>query len=878
MRLRPLAIVTILLAIQMNVPAQTRADWYIDKPIQAIEFTGLVNVRENELTGITDSFVGKLFSEPLFLDLQRRLYALDYFEQIVPNAVKADDAGSAVIIEFQVKERPVIDVIDFSGNRRIGRNQLLDVILLKRGDMITRSKLRVDEEAIKSLYLEQGFPDISVSGEFTEEEDGNTLQFTISEGTQISIREIQFIGNTFASDSTLRGVIESKVRNLFNKGLYQASTTEGDRGRIEAWYHQRGYVDAQVVDVEHVFEDDPEENRRYLTLRFLVEESLQWTYGGVVFDGNTIFSDEELEALMVLDEGETFDLNRFDFDYQRIMDKYFEDGYIFNQITREEIRNEADQTVSFRINIVEHGRAHIENIVFRGNDKTQDFVLYRELPLEVGDIFSATRIREGLQNLANLQYFAAITPETPMGSADGLMDLIINVEESSTADISFGVAFGGTDEFPVSAQIKWQDRNFLGRGQTFGIQGIVSPQNQQLSFNFLERWLTGRRWSGGVSLLFERSVVTNITQDALYPIYDDETVPDPFQTDRYVFTDDTTYDGIDYPAGAPFPAQNPTDTDISTYNLQPEWEYLGESTVSIPSEYRMSYNAYTISLGANTGYTFRTPLGRLTPRTSLNTGINYITYDDTIYRPANQTTRENLNRWQFKNTWTLGASLDRRDYIYSPASGYMADQSFSFTGGVLFGNRHYIRTGSTVEAFATLLNIPTSSDWSFKLVLGAHSEFDTVVPNIYLKSDSNLYYAPASSDFLSIDGMFNARGWPYELGGWALWNNWVELRMPISEQVIWFDTFLEGAIMANGNEDWTSRDRLGEITARDWKFSMGSGIRFVIPQFPIRLYLAKRFTINDSNDIDWVTGNLFNSNSSEGGGLELVFTIGSEFF
>jgi len=397
---RRLALFTIFLVTAFQVSGQSDPNWYLNKPIQAIEFTGLESVKINELTGITDPFVGKPFTEPTFLDLQRRLYALDYFEQIIPNAVKADAEGTAVIIEFQVKERPVIIDIEFTGNRRIGKNQLLDVILLKRGDMITRGKLRVDEEAIRSLYLERGFPAVTVSSEFIEENAENIVRFTITEGNQISIEAIQFIGNNFASDSSLRGVVESKVRNIFNKGLFQASLVQSDRNRIEAWYHERGYIDARVVDVEQTLQDDPEESRQYLTLRFLIEEGIQWTYGGVAFDGNTIFTDQSLNDLIRLEPGEIIDLRSFDFDYRRIMDRYYEDGYIFNQITREEIRDEAEQTVSFRINIVERGRAHIESIVFRGNEKTQDFVLYRELPLEVGDVFSATRIREGLNTPA----------------------------------------------------------------------------------------------------------------------------------------------------------------------------------------------------------------------------------------------------------------------------------------------------------------------------------------------------------------------------------------------------------------------------------------------------------------------------------------------
>ncbi len=874
----------LFLGVSALVFAQSDAEWYLDKPIRAIEFVGLEDISENELEAIVEPFVGEDFSEQRFLELQRRLYALDYFEQIIPNAVRADGSENAVIIRFEVVERPVITDIEIEGNNRLGRNRILDVTLLKRGDMVTRSKLRIDEEAIRTLYLEQGFPDVIVSSEFieNEEDEENIVRFIVDEGNQISIESIVFVGNNFATDSTLQGEMQLREQNLFNKGLFNAARLEQDRNRIRRYYNEFGFIDAEVVETEQTLREDEERDRSFMTITLYIEEGQQYSYGGVTFDGNTIFTDEELADLIRLEEGEILDLNTFDADYQRVADRYYEDGYIFNEIRRNEVRDEEERVVSFAISIVERNRAHIENVIFRGNEKTRDYVIEREVPLEVGDVFSATKIREGLRNLANLQYFSAITPETPPGSADGLMDLIINLEESSTADITFGLAFGGNQEYPVSAQIQWQDRNFLGRGQTFGIQGIASPINQQISFNFLERWLFGRRWSGGLNLLFERSIVDNVPQDAIAPIYadeDDDAVPDPFSADDYVFTEDgTIHDGREFDAGDRFPGI-PTSDQINDLNLQTEWDYLGGSNANIPDENLMSYEAYAIRLAANTGYTFRTPVGRLIPRTTIATSINYITYDDTLFRPADSTTRENLDTWRFKNSWTLGAALDNRDFIFSPSSGYRLDQSITFVGGWLSGQRHYSQTRSLAEVFFTLWDVPVG-EWSWKMVLGMQSELSFILPNFYLNERDDRYFdAVSATDLLRINGFFNARGWPFESGGSALWNNWIELRMPLAEQVIWWDTFFEMATLRGFDNDevWNTRERLNDLEWQDWKFTIGSGIRFVIPQFPIRLYLAKRFQVGPDGEIDWQQGNLF-SGDDENAGLDLVFSIGAEFF
>lgn len=191
-------------------------------------------------------------------------------------------------------------------------------------------------------------------------------------------------------------------------------------------------------------------------------------------------------------------------------------------------------------------------------------------------------------------------------------------------------------------------------------------------------------------------------------------------------------------------------------------------------------------------------------------------------------------------------------------------------GGLLFGERHYIRSDSVAEAFFTLWDGHIGRRRT-KGVLGIQSSLAVIMPNFYLSESSGRYFNPSDTDKVRRDGMFNARGWPFERGE-ALWNSWVELRMPLSEQVIWFDTFVEGARL------YENRTDIGQGGLEDMRFTIGSGIRFVIPQFPVRLYLAKRFQFDENGNVEWQTGNLFSGGGGEGRGLDLVFTIGAEFF
>ncbi len=855
-------------------------DWYLDQPIRDITFIGLASVSEADLLPIVEPYLGEPFTERRFLELQRRLYALDFFVSILPEAVRPE-SGTGVIIQFTVDERPTVDEIQFNGNRRVRTADLLDAVLLKTGDMITLAKRRADEQAIRSLYLERGYPDVDVSSSVEEIDTDRGIEhivaFDVSEGRQVTIREIQFSGNTFASESTLRGRMDSKAQNIFNSGVYQSRTLEEDRIRIEQYYHERGYVDAAVVDITEEFERDDEAERTYLVLTVFIEEGEQYTFGGITFEGNTIFSDEELAELIRVREDSVLNSVRLQEGVSAVQDIYYQNGYIFNAFNLIEHRDEQGLSLSLTMTVTEQARAHIENIIVRGNTKTEDYVIEREIPLVVGDVFNVARIREGIQNLTNLQYFSTINPETPQGSVDGLMDLIINVEEAQTADIRFGVSFGGSTEFPVAAQVGWSDTNFRGRGQTLGFEVQLSPIDQLLTVNFLERWLAGQRWSLGADVSVNRRVRSGVPQDLLGPVFSEDdinAVPDPFQG-YYVFNSDTEYpvgSGTTYLAGELFP-DVVTQLLIDEYDLVTDYEYAGGLT-AIPDQYLMDYTEWSVSIGGNTGYRFRTPLGTLALSTSLRSSLTYIGYDPTQARPSDPVLRADLGEWQLVNKLALATTLDRRRGLFlSPSSGYLLKQAVTFTGGVLLGDRHYIRTDSTAEAYLTLFDLPVAELWSWKLVLAAHSDISFILPQFWMPADYAAFVGEpvAGTDLLQTNPMFIARGWDAVTGGEALWNNWLELRMPIAEQVLWLDMFVDAVSL------WEDPSQITTLGRENVLFSLGGGIRFTIPQFPIRLYLAKRFTLEETG-VRWQQGDYFIWNETPTGGLDFVFAIGADFF
>ncbi len=851
-----LAAFAVLLAAAVPLSAQeAAADWYVDKPIKDFTFTGLVTVKEADLKAVLKQYIGQKFSQdsgggfPLLTEMQDKLYALDYFDSIEPNAVPGDDAKTTLIINFTVKEHPSIVSIDVTGNATVRAGEITDKILLKKGDLANNTRLKADVEAVRSLYLDKGYSDVSVSASFVPADKDNTVRavFTVVEGTPTTIKEIHFSGNTFASESTLRGLMKTKAQFLFDSGVFQESKLEEDKASIVSYYNDHGFVDAAIEKVTRDVQSQG--GRNYLVLTLYVKEGDQWNFGGLKFSGNQVFSTDTLSALVYQKPGKTLSMQKLQADIGRVQELYQRNGYIFNQFARDESRDAATHTITYTLKITETDKAHIESIIFKGNTKTKESVLRRGLPFEEGDVFDAAKFVQGYQYLQNLQYFKTVAYDLPTGSAFGLINVVFTVEETSTADINFGIVFSGGD-FPVSGTIKWNERNFQGKGQTVGVDLEASPIKQIVALNFYEPWMFGVPWSGGLSVSLDHELQQNVLQDILPPIFGDGqtaiAAPDPYATRQ---------------------------------------DYLNAlaSGATIPSQYLMSYDSFNLTFGANTGYTFTFPFGRLSFTGGYTPQLRYVNYDQTLYRPFEENVRDNNKTWNFIDRVAMGTTLDGRDIYWNPTKGYLASQNFTFVGGILFGSRDYIRTDTTLEGFLTIFDIPVTEGWDLQLVAAAHSSLSMILPNYALDSATGTWGWQTKTDYtdqLYIDGMTVGRGWR-QLYGNALWDNKFELRMPIIKEAIWLVGFFDAAALWDtpfaglAAPPATSID---QASIDQFYFSFGFGIRFTIPQFPIRLYLAKGFRISNGA-VDWSSFDNIPGHLSIGGvSFGFVISLGGDVF
>ena len=770
--------------------AQVQEDWYKDKEIVSFKFKGLRAVQASDLSGIFSKYKGQKFSDEIYLEILQHLYDLDYFIDIQPQAVPADPSYSYVRLEFFFVEKPFVKKIKFTGNNAVRSGTLLEKCALKKDTIYNEDKLRSDTLSIRAFYLEKGYSNINVSTNVEEDKEDNSVsvEYVVNEGMQTVVSKIFFEGNEKIADKVLKKVLATKEAGIIRSGAFQESMIENDKELIKFYYGEKGYINGHIENIRQEIDPESDDVKQRIILTYIIYEGEQFVYEGVNFTGNRIFKTDELEAKIKLEKGDVFNLKRLEMGYNAIADLYFENGYSATQISKKDIVDETARTIKYEIEIKESKRSHVENVIIRGNTKTKDYVIMRELLFTSGDVFSKKRFFNSLRNIYNLRYFSSIVPDVKPGSEDGLLDVILNVEETSTANIQFGITFSGVSDantFPMSIFLQWEERNLVGRGSELSANVTAGPDKQSATLGYTENWFLGLPLAVGFELSATHKQEFSF-QDILPPFG----VPDP------------------YPS-------------LDDY----------KADISLAEAYKMKYDRAEFGFGINSSYRWYPLFATLTLRGGINFNLVKNFYDASLYRPFDEAIRHQREAWRFSNNLWTRFSVDNRDFVYDPSKGWFLSQQFSFFG--IFPkieSEYFFRSETKGELYFTLLDYPVAESWHLKFVLAFYSGFSFQVPTTG-KSISRL-------NKLTIDGMFNGRGW-YNAGGAGqgdvMQNNWIEFRMPLAQGIISFDFFFDAIAT---KPDLKS---LKSLSINDYFFSIGPGVRFTLPQFPLRLMFANTF-------------------------------------
>ncbi|EDP63766.1 surface antigen D15 [alpha proteobacterium BAL199] len=406
--------------------------------------------------------------------------------------------GNALLVN--VVENPIINRLAFEGNNRIKDEELSREVELRPRVVFTRTRVQQDVQRIVEIYRRSGRYGVTIEPKVIQQPQNRVdLVFEINEGELTPVRTISIVGNKRFSDSTLRGVIQTKesafYRFLSNADTYDPDRLSFDRELLRRFYLESGYADFQVLSA--VAELTP--NREAFVVTFTIEEGQPYTFGKIGFDiALPRINEDDLKELLVTETGERYNSTKVDESVDAITDKLGNLGYAFVDVRPKAGRNPDDRTIDITYQIGEASKVFVDRIDIVGNVRTLDRVIRREMNLVEGDAFNVSNMRRSERRIRNLGFFKSVKVTNAEGSAPDRTNVQVAVEEQPTGEISFGIGYSSVEA--VIGDVGIRERNLLGRGQDlrFGVSGSASSTEYDISFT--EPYFLGRDVSAGFDL------------------------------------------------------------------------------------------------------------------------------------------------------------------------------------------------------------------------------------------------------------------------------------------------------------------------------------------------------------------------------------------
>lgn len=442
----------------------SRAVSFEGKKIRKINVKGLVNTGESEVLDALTFKTGSVVTGPEISQSIRNIYRTGRFDDV---RIDMEEKAKGVEVTVILEERPLIKQIEFKGNDEIGETDLSEAVkdILAADMVLNESRINEAVAVILDKYAEDGFEDTTVNTFKIIDQKKKTcrLIIRIKEGDEVRVQVIKIKGTRNFKEDKIIGVMDTHIDDWLHSGIFKKTEYEKDKQNIIQFYKKNGYINARITDDKLVYRIEGKKRKKgkklYITIT--LTEGEQYNFGAYTITGNSLFTEKEIREVLEMKQGEIFNQETFEQDVQRLQQKYSERGYIFAGIRPYAVTDDEKRVVGYDIRIAEGEIAHIESIILRGNTKTKDYVVLRELIIKEGEIFNTAKIRRSQERIYNLGFFKNVVLDVKPGSAEGLMNLIIEVEEQMTGLITLGLVYGTVDGFGGYEEVS--ENNLLGR-------------------------------------------------------------------------------------------------------------------------------------------------------------------------------------------------------------------------------------------------------------------------------------------------------------------------------------------------------------------------------------------------------------------------------
>ncbi|SDS36887.1 Beta-barrel assembly machine subunit BamA [Polaribacter sp. KT25b] len=518
-------LVPFALLFTFNSTAQTVKDTIINNNISfekgkeyilgGITVTGLKKFSEETVkvfTGLRDGQTIKLPGDKLTSSI-KKLYESKQFSNVDVYLAKLD--GETVYLQFDVQELPQLNKVKITGVKKSKAKELIKDAELKLGAMLTDNLIVTTKNYITKKYTDKGFLKTKVNLDVQKDSsDINSVNINVfvDKGSKIKIKDIVFTGNKELSDKKLRKVMSNTKRKFigrFWKGSkYIEEDYQEDLESILDKYSRLGFRDARILSDNISWNDD-----NTININIDLEEGKQYRFADILFVGNKEYSDNQLRAILRIEKGDVYNgavlKERVKGDgsptSEDLSTMYQDSGFLFSQVNAVETKVQND-SITVEIRIREDDKARIKKVTVSGNDKTNDHVIFRELRVKPGDLFSRSAIIRSIREIGQLGFFDQnVTPDVVPDYQNKTADIDFTVAEKGGSQIELQGGYGG-GSFIGTLGLSFNNfsiRNLfnkdaykplpMGDGQSLSLRLQTSRTFNTYSFSFTEPWLGGRK-------------------------------------------------------------------------------------------------------------------------------------------------------------------------------------------------------------------------------------------------------------------------------------------------------------------------------------------------------------------------------------------------
>ena len=437
------------------------------------------------------------------------IFKLGRFDDVSAELVQNE---TEALLVFRVVERPLVRKVDFVGNDALSRSKLSPLVTIKIPAIYNPKIAAETIQALKAAYLEKGYHSAEIKPELdVNKRNEATVTFKIDEGPKVLIDRIHFEGVSVFSARKLRKAMQTKERTfmswLTDTGAYNEELLQTDLEIIKDLYFDEGYVQIKVKQPYVTLVDDG----KHLDIFIQVVEGEQFVVGDLGAGGDLIAEEQVLLELSHLNEGDIFSRKKLRDSMLALNDYYTDRGYAYVNVAPMTSTVPGQNRINIKYRIEKGVEVAIGRINIRGNTKTIDKVVRREILLAEGDTYSAKRLDESRRRINNLGFFEEINLNTSKGADESVMNVDVDLREKPTGTFSVGVGYSSVDK--LIAQGSVSQANFLGRGYKLNLSGSFGGSSTVYQVGLLDPYFLDMDLSLGFDLYKTEREWTEYTEN-----------------------------------------------------------------------------------------------------------------------------------------------------------------------------------------------------------------------------------------------------------------------------------------------------------------------------------------------------------------------------